>query len=66
MSCIEVCKVTVRRLGQLETKLAELQALDGAMTGFLCRCDAASSGGTALDCSILEDSAAPVDETRLL
>jgi MerR family copper efflux transcriptional regulator len=64
--CVEVREVAARHLGQLRTKLAELKALEAAMASFVGSCDTACAGGAALDCSILEDLAAPADEARLL
>lgn len=64
--CVEVREVAARHLTQLRAKLAELQALETAMAAFVCSCDTACAGGAAVDCSILEDLAAPADAARLL
>ena len=55
--CIEVRDVAARHLAQLREKLAELQALERSMSAFVCSCDAACSGGPAVDCTILEELA---------
>jgi len=64
--CVEVREVAARHLDQLRSKLAELQVLERAMASFVCSCDSACAGGAAVDCSILEDLAAPADDARLL
>lgn len=64
--CVEVREVAARHLGQLRSKLAELQALEGAMAAFVGSCDTACAGGAAVDCNILEDLATPVGEATLL
>lgn len=64
--CVEVREVAARHLTQLRAKLTELQALETAMAAFVCSCDTACAGGAAVDCSILEDLAAPADAARLL
>ena len=64
--CIEVREVAAGHLAHLRGKLAELQALERAMTAFVSSCDGACAGGAALDCNILEDLAAPAGEARLL
>lgn len=64
--CLEVREVAARHLAQVRAKLAELQALEGAMTAFVHSCDTACAGGTAMDCSILEDLAAPTDKVSFM
>lgn len=62
--CVEVREVAARHLEQIRGKLAELQALERAMTAFVGGCDAACADGAALDCSILEDLSAPGDRAQ--
>lgn len=64
--CVEVREVAARHLDQLRGKLAELRALERAMTAFVGSCDSACAGGAAMDCSILEDLAAPTGDGKLL
>lgn len=64
--CVEVREVAARHLAQLQSKLAELQALEQSMAAFVGSCDTACAGGAAVDCSILEDLAAPADRARLV
>ena len=55
--CVEVREVAAKHLAQVRDKLAELQSLERNMAAFVKSCDAACSGGTAVDCIILEDLA---------
>ena len=64
--CVDVRDVAARHLSQLRSKLAELQALERAMTAFVGSCDSACAGGAAVDCTILEDLAAPAEDAKLL
>jgi len=57
--CIEVREVAAKHLAQVRDKLAELQALEQTLAAFVGSCDAACAGGTAVDCTILEDLASP-------
>ena len=55
--CAEVREVAAKHLAQLREKLAELQALETSMSAFVESCDTACAGGTAVDCTILENLA---------
>jgi Cu(I)-responsive transcriptional regulator len=57
--CVEVRDIAQAQLQEVQRKLAELQALQAALSAFVCSCDAACAGGPAADCTILEDLATP-------
>jgi len=63
--CVEVREVAAKHLAQVRDKLAELQALERNMAAFVGSCDSACAGGTAVDCTILEDLASPGDSHLL-
>jgi hypothetical protein len=63
--CLEVRELASTHLQRLRQKLLELQALEHSMAEFICSCDAACSGGPAIDCTILEDLAAPRESPRV-
>ena len=63
--CTEVKEVAVRHLAQLRERLAELQSLEASMTAFVRSCDTACAGGTAMDCTILEDLSVPRDAAAI-
>jgi DNA-binding transcriptional MerR regulator len=60
--CIEVRAVAARHLAQLREKLSELKALERSMSAFVQGCDTACAGGSAIDCTILEDLASPAED----
>ena len=62
--CVEVREVAASHLQRLRQKLLELQALEQSMAEFVSGCDAACSGGPTIDCTILEDLAAPREMPR--
>jgi Cu(I)-responsive transcriptional regulator len=53
--CVEVRDIARAHLQEVQKKLAELQALQAALSAFVCSCDAACAGGPAMDCTILDD-----------
>ena len=59
--CTEVRDIAAVHLAEVRRKLAELQALERGLAGFVAGCDSACAGGAAVDCTILEDLAPPAD-----
>ena len=57
--CLELRDIAAARLRQLRAKLAELQALEASLDGFVRDCEVACAGGPAVDCSMLEVLARP-------
>lgn len=57
--CAEVRNIASIHLADVRRKLDELKALEAGLSAFVCSCDTACSGGTAVDCTILEDLALP-------
>jgi Cu(I)-responsive transcriptional regulator len=57
--CVEVRDIAQAHLQEVQKKLAELQALEASLSGFVCSCNSACAGGPAADCTILEDLALP-------
>lgn len=57
--CVEVRDIAQAHLTAVRVKLAELKALESNLAAFVCSCEAACAGGPAVDCTILEDLAAP-------
>jgi MerR family copper efflux transcriptional regulator len=57
--CVEVRDIAQAHLQQVHKKLAELQALDASLSAFIRSCNTACAGGSAVDCTILEDLAMP-------
>ena len=57
--CVEVRDIAQVHLTEVRNKLADLQALEASLSTFVTGCDSACAGGPALDCTILEDLAAP-------
>lgn len=57
--CVEVRDVAQLHLNAVREKLAELQALQTSLAAFVDSCNAACAGGPAVNCTILEDLAAP-------
>jgi len=55
--CVEVRDIAQARLLEVQTKLAELQALEASLSAFVCSCNTACAGGPAVDCTILEELA---------
>jgi MerR family copper efflux transcriptional regulator len=60
--CVEARAVAVGHLGEVRKQLAELQSLEADLARFVASCDTACAGGAAVDCTILEDLARPVDQ----
>lgn len=63
--CLEVRDIAQRHLNSLRQKLHELQALERSLAGLVRSCDSACAGGSALDCSILEDLGSPAPHAGL-
>lgn len=59
LPCVEVRDIAIRHLVEIQRKLAELAALESGLRDFVRSCDTACAGGAAVDCTILEDLAAP-------
>lgn len=53
--CVELRDIAARHLLSVRERLAELQALERSMAGFVAGCEAACAGGPAQDCRIFED-----------
>lgn len=64
--CAEVRDIAATHLAQVRQKLEELKALEASLDGFVCSCDTACAGGPAVDCTILEDLALPVDKAQVV
>lgn len=64
--CVEVRDMASVHLSALRIKLAELQALEASLAGFVDSCNTACAGGAAVDCTILEDLALPADKARVV
>ena len=62
--CAEVRDIAQQHLLGVRSKLAELQALEASLAGFVDGCNSACAGGPAIDCTILEDLAAPAPPQR--
>ncbi|MDB5940760.1 MAG: MerR family transcriptional regulator [Ramlibacter sp.] len=58
-NCVEVRDIAQVHLQEVQTKLAQLQALETSLAAFVNSCDTACAGGPAVDCTILEDLALP-------
>lgn len=64
--CVEVRDIAASHLAQVRAKLEELKALEANLDAFVGSCDAACAGGSAVDCTILENLGPPGDQARLL
>lgn len=62
--CVEARDIAQEHLLGVRRKLAELQALEASLSGFVDGCNSACVGGPAVDCTILEDLAAPAAQQR--
>lgn len=62
--CVEVRDIAQEHLLGVRRKLAELQALEASLAGFVDGCNSACVGGPAIDCTIFEDLAAPAAPQR--
>lgn len=54
-SCVEVRDVAQDHLNVVRTKIAEFRELETGLAAFVESCDIACCGGTAKDCTIIED-----------
>lgn len=57
--CIETRDIAKIHLDEVRKKLAELQALETRLMGFVQQCNEACSGGPGQDCVIFKDMATP-------
>lgn len=57
--CLEVRDIASLHLSEVRKKISELQELEAQLERFVGSCNTACAGGTALDCTILEDLATP-------
>ncbi len=57
--CVEVRDIAASHLQQVRAKLDELRQLETSLSAIVCGCDDACAGGSAVDCTILEDLAVP-------
>lgn len=57
--CLEVRDIAAVHLQQVRRKLDDLKALEASLNAFVCSCESACAGGSALDCTILEELAMP-------
>jgi DNA-binding transcriptional MerR regulator len=62
--CIGARDIAAQHLAHVRDKLDELQALEASLAAFVCSCDAACVGGPAVDCTILEELASPVEQQQ--
>ena len=54
-ACVEVRDLAQEHLNAVQTKIAEFRQLEANLTAFVESCDAACCGGTANDCTIIEN-----------
>lgn len=54
-ACVEVRDLAQEHLNAVRTKIAEFRQLEVSLAAFVESCDAACCGGTAKDCTIIED-----------
>jgi MerR family copper efflux transcriptional regulator len=57
--CLEVRDIAAVHLREVRQKLAELRELEINLAGFVDSCERACAGGTAVNCTILEDLSPP-------
>jgi len=57
--CIDARTIAADHLAAVREKLADLKKLERSLADFVCRCDAACSGGAGPDCIILRDLGEP-------
>lgn len=62
--CVEVRDIAQVHLEEVQTKLAELQALEASLSAFVRSCNSACAGGPTVDCTILEDLAMPAPKVQ--
>lgn len=62
--CIEVRDIAAAHLEQVRRKLDELRELEASLSAFVCSCETACVGGSAVDCAILEDLALPLERAH--
>ncbi|MEC4718414.1 helix-turn-helix domain-containing protein [Noviherbaspirillum sp. CPCC 100848] len=54
-SCVEVRDVAQEHLSAVRAKIAEFRQLEASLVAFVDSCNTACCGGTAKDCTIIED-----------
>lgn len=64
--CVEVRDIAAAHLEQVRRKLEELRGLEASLSAFVCSCETACVGGSAVDCAILEDLALPAGEAHAM
>ncbi|MGN6528093.1 MAG: MerR family transcriptional regulator [Burkholderiaceae bacterium] len=64
LPCVEVRDIAAAQLADVRRRLAELRALEAGLAGFVRRCENACAGGRTVDCTVLEDLAAPAGQAR--
>jgi len=62
--CVEVRDIAASHLLQVRQKLDELRALEVSLNTIVCGCETECAGGPAVDCTILEDLAVPVERQK--
>ena len=62
--CAEVREIAAGHLEQVRRKVEELQGLEASLSGFVDSCSAACIGGTAVDCTILEELRVPAPNEK--
>jgi MerR family copper efflux transcriptional regulator len=60
--CMELRDIASGHLTELRVKLSELKALERSMAAFVRSCETGCAGGAVLDCTILDELAAPAME----
>jgi MerR family transcriptional regulator, copper efflux regulator len=64
--CVEVRDVAAVHLAKVREKLRELRALEASLSGFVASCNSACAGGSAVDCTILEDLTLPAEQAQIV
>ena len=62
--CLEVREIAALHLAGVRRKLEQLRDMEASLNAFVCSCDTACAGGAAVDCTILEDLALPVERAQ--
>lgn len=64
--CLEVREIAALHLVEVRRKLDQLRELESSLNAFVCSCDTACAGGSAIDCTILEDLALPAEKAQVV
>lgn len=62
-SCVEVRNVAQDHLDAVRAKIVEFRQLEASLAAFVQSCDVACCGGTAKDCTIIEDLSSTADQS---